>query len=319
MILTVTPNTGLDRVLFLPSLQRNRRNQAADVVEAMGGKGCDVSLILRELGEETVATGIAGGDTGRRMEQMLRRAGVVPDFVWTRGETRLNTVIIETETGDHTTLCAAGLRPDEKALMGLFAWLDRWSASADAIVLAGSLPESWPPSVYGELVESAKQAGKPVVVDASGDSLLAAVDAGVTAIKPNLDELVGCTSPPPPRGGTRDLLFSQGAILDAARVLQRRGAETVLVSCGADGALLLSPRGVWESPGLEVAAVNPAGAGDGMTACLALGAARGWDEEQILRWAVAVSAAIVTTRGTAEVYRTDIDHLLPRVVVNRLP
>ncbi|MCC2671909.1 MAG: phosphofructokinase, partial [Armatimonadetes bacterium] len=189
MILTVTPNTGLDRVLFVPSLERNRRNQATDVVESMGGKGCDVSLILRELGVETVATGLAGGDTGRRMEQILRRADVIPDFVWTRGETRFNTVLIETETGHHTTLCAAGLKPDDEALSGLLAWIERWSGSAEAIVLAGSLPETWEPEVYGRMVRAASRSGKPVIVDASGPALLAAVDAGVTAAKPNVHEL----------------------------------------------------------------------------------------------------------------------------------
>lgn len=311
MILTVTPNTGLDRVLFVPRLQPNRRNQATDVVEAMGGKGCDVSLILRELGEETVATGLAGGETGRRMEQMLRLAGVVPDFVWTRGETRLNTVIIETETGGHTTVCAAGLRPDDKDRIALFAWLDRWAPAADAIVLAGSLPESWPASVYGDLVTAARKSGKPVIVDASGPSLLAAVEAGAAAIKPNLDELTTTLGLEPPPA-------DNGAVAEAARELQRRGAGWVLVSLGAKGAVLVSERGVWEAPGVEVDAVNPAGAGDGMTACLALAAAHGWDEPQTLRWAIAVSAAVVTTRGTAEVYRAHIEELLPKAEIHRL-
>lgn len=321
MILTLTPNTGLDRVLFLPTLQRNRRNQAVDVVESMGGKGCDVSLILRELGEDTVATGLAGGDNGRRMEQILRNAGVTPDFVWTRGETRVNTVLIETDTGDHTTICAAGLRPDDEALPGLLCWLQRWSASADAIVLAGSLPEAWPASVYADLVTAAHQSGKPVIVDVAGPALHAAIDCGVTAIKPNLDELCAISDLPPftrgDRGGSPGAPSSE-AILAAARTLHHRGAQRVLVSRGADGALLLSERGVWDAPGLEVDTVNPAGAGDGMTACLALAAAHGWDEAETLRWAIAVSAAIVTTRATAEVYRRDIDELFPRVVVNRL-
>ncbi|MGV3724401.1 MAG: 1-phosphofructokinase family hexose kinase, partial [Actinomycetota bacterium] len=294
---------------------------AVDVVEAMGGKGCDVSLILRELGVDTVATGLAGGDNGRRMEQLLRNAGVTPDFVWTRGETRLNTVLIETDTGDHTTLCAAGLRPDEAALSGLSCWLERWAASADAIVLAGSLPESWPPSVYADLVTVAHKSGKPVIVDVAGPALLAAVDCGVTAIKPNLDELWSTTDLPPftrgDRGGS-PLNPTPDSILEAARALHHRGAQRVLVSRGPAGALLLSERGVWDAPGLEVDTVNPAGAGDGMTACLALAAAHGWDETETLRWAIAVSAAIVTTRGTAEVYRHDIDKLISKVIVNRL-
>ena len=304
MILTVTPNTGLDRVLFLPRLERNRRNQAVDVVEAMGGKGCDVSLILRELGEETVATGLAGGDTGRRMEAILRRAGVVPDFVWTGGETRLNTVLIERETGGHTTICAAGLDPVENAFSGLLAWIERWGPSAQVIVLAGSLPEGWSPHLYGELVRAGRRF-TPVVVDASGPSLSAAVLEGVAANKPNRDELETVFGPLPDRE----------ALLTAARRLHDEGAAWVLVSRGVAGALLLSERGIWESSGLEVPVINPAGAGDGMTACLALALARGWSEEECLRWAIAVSAAIVTTRGTAEVYRRDVERLMPLVQI----
>jgi len=308
MILTITPNTGLDRVLFLPSLRRNVRNQAADVVESMGGKGCDVSLILRELGEETVATGLAGGDTGRRMETLLRDAGVIPDFVWTRGQTRFNTVLIETETGDHSTICADGLRPDEEALSGLLCWIERWATTVDAVVLAGSLPENWGLEAYERLLGAAKAAGKPLIVDATARYLTAAAECGVTAVKPNRGELASVAGPLPDRA----------SVLEAANALQRRGVERVLVSHGADGGLLVSSRGVWEAAGLRVPLVNPAGAGDGMTACLALGAVRGWDEAETLRWAIAVSAAIVTTRGTAEVYRQDIEELLPRVRVERV-
>ncbi|HEU4754025.1 MAG TPA: 1-phosphofructokinase family hexose kinase [Armatimonadota bacterium] len=309
MILSVTPNTGLDRVLFLPELRRNRRNQA-EAVEAMGGKGCDVSLILREWGIETVATGLAAGETGRKMEAMLRRAGVVADFVWTEGETRTNTVLIETASGAHTTVCAAGLRPDGQALPALLGWVERWAPSAEAVVLAGSLPESWPSSVYADLVRAARGADRPVpvIVDASGPALEAALAAGVDAIKPNRDELETVCGPAP----------GPGALLAAARALRERGAGRVLVSLGPEGALLVCGNGAWRAEGLRVPVVNPAGAGDGMTACLALGAARGWNEAETLRWAVAVSAAIVTTRGTAEIRRADAERLLPEVRVERV-
>ncbi len=305
MILTVTPNTGLDRVLFLSSFERNRRNQATDVVDSMGGKGCDVSLILRELGVETFATGVAAGETGRRMEAILRGAGVVPDFVWCPGETRFNTVVIETETGGHTTVCAAGLRPTADTLPGLLEWIERYARVAEVVVIAGSLPESWPPDAYAQLVSAARNGGRPVVVDASGPALEAAVGCGVAAIKPNRDELESVSGP----------LDSWEEIVAAARRLQHRGADRVLVSLGAEGAVLVSGAGVWRAEGLDVPVVNPAGAGDGMTACLALGLARGWDEAETLRHAIAVSAAIVTTRGTAEIRRQDVDALLPRVGV----
>src|SRR5216684_6298070 len=110
LVLTVTPNTGLDRVLFLDRLEPGRN--AARVVWAMGGKGCDVSLILRGLEVSTVATGFAAGDLGHRMEAMLAAAGVECAFIATGGETRINTVIIEAATGTHTTICAESLQVD---------------------------------------------------------------------------------------------------------------------------------------------------------------------------------------------------------------
>src|SRR5437016_1337129 len=107
LVLTVTPNTGMDRVLFLDRLAPGRN--AARAVWAMGGKGCDVSLILRGLQVPTLATGFAAGDIGHRMEAMLAAAGVECAFITTGGETRINTVLIEEATGTHTTICAESL------------------------------------------------------------------------------------------------------------------------------------------------------------------------------------------------------------------
>src|SRR5713101_975769 len=86
LVLTVTPNTGLDRVLFVDRLQPGRNEARA--VWAMGGKGCDVSLILRGLEVATVATGFAAGEMGHRMHAMLAEAGVECAFIATGGETR---------------------------------------------------------------------------------------------------------------------------------------------------------------------------------------------------------------------------------------
>ena len=307
MILTVTPNTALDRVLTLPRLEPNRRNQAVDVVESMGGKGCNVAMVLAELGVESVATGLAAGATGRRMEAILRAAHVTPDFVWTAGETRLNTVLIETETSAHTTICASELHPDEQALPGLMAWTERWAEAAEVVVLSGSLPEGWPASVYGDLTRLCRSHA-PVVVDAAGDNLLAALSEGVAACKPNRAELESVAGP----------INTRADVLRGGQQLRERGAGWVLASLGAEGAILASERGAWSAEGLRVPMVNPAGAGDGMTACLALGIVRGWDEAETLRWGIAVSAAIVTTRGTAELHREDVERLIEVVRVERV-
>lgn len=308
MILTVTPNTALDRVYFLERLERNRRNQACDALECMGGKGCNVSLVLRELGEETVATGLAAGGAGRRMEALLRAAGVVADFAWTEGETRVNSVLLEREGNAHTTVCSPGIRAGDEEWEALVEWIDRWGPAAAVIVLAGSLPDGWSAQRYRELAAVAARYA-PVVADASGAALAQVVKAGVQAVKPNQHELESLFGPLP---GTRERHAATRRLLDA-------GVERVLLSRGAEGAELVTRRGVLAAPGLEVPVVNPAGAGDGMTACLALALQRGWDDEQTLRCAMAVSAAVVMTRGTAELRGQDVETLLPRVRIAKVP
>jgi len=306
MILTVTPNTGLDRVLFLPALEPGRRQEAARVVEAMGGKGCDVSLILRALGEETVATGLAAGATGQRLDAWLREAGVETDFVWTEGETRLNTVLIETATGRHTTICAEGLLPLLDDLLSLGERITQRAPRAEAIAICGSLPRVWPPLHYRSLVSAARQSGRPVVVDAAGDALRAALWEGVDAVKPNRQELEGIAGGP---------LATLAEVAAAARNLIEMGTSLVIASLGPEGALAVTADETWFAPPAPVEVVNPAGAGDGMTAMVALGLGRGWEVPEILRQAVAVATAITTTEATAECPPMLVNQLLRQVKV----
>lgn len=296
-------------MLFLHSLVPGRRHQATRVVESMGGKGCDVSLILRALGEETLALGVAGGQTGEKMEARLRDCGVETQFVWVDGESRLNTVLIETETLRHTTLCAEGLCPSRGAFYDLLAEVRREAATADAVAVCGSLPAAWPPEYYEELVRSAASGGRPVVVDAAGQELLAAARARPAAVKPNIQELESVSG-----GSLRD----RQSIAAAARALVERGVGIVLASLGPEGAVLLTEEEGWCAPPVHVDVVNPAGSGDGMVAMLALGLGRGWPAEEILRQAVAVASAIATTPGTAECPAERVPELLARVRLEHL-
>ncbi len=308
MILTITPNTGVDRILFLDSVRLGERNQAHRVAESVGCKGCDVSMFLRAFGEDTVATGLAAGATGRRLDGTLREAGVTPDFVWVPGETRWNTVLVEAD-GRHTTLCTETLQVGPDAVASLSLWIGRWAGAADAVVFGGSLPSIWPAETYTTLVAVAAAAGKPVLVDASGAQLRAALNGGsIHSIKPNRRELESLTGP----------LEGMPAVLAAAKRLRDGGVERVLVSMGDEGALLSSHAGAWFAEAVPVSVLSPAGAGDGMMACLALAAVRGWDEPETLRWAVATATAIVTNAGTSEVRREQIELHLPHVRVRAL-
>lgn len=273
----------------------------------MGGKGCDVSLILSAFGEVTTALGLAAGETGRRMEAMLRAQGVATDFVWTGGETRLNTVLIETETLRHTTVCAEGLEPTPGDRAALLERIAAHLPGASVVAVCGSLPAAWPPKWYEVLVRQGGATGRPVVVDAAGEALRASLAGRPAAVKPNLHELESVAESP---------VRTLPEVVAAARALIARGAGLVVVSLGAEGAVAASAGEAWHAAAPSVAAVNPAGAGDGMVAMIALGLAGGWPVAEILRRAVATGSAIATTPGTAECPAALATELAERVEVS---
>jgi 1-phosphofructokinase family hexose kinase len=296
LILTVTPNTGLDHVLFLDRLRPGARNQAVASAVCMGGKGTDVSLILARMGVSSVATGFAAGETGMRMERMLADAGVQTAFLPVGGQTRINTVLIERETGTHTTICAEGLRvtaADLATLRTTVAQLlsARPHGAAAVVVFAGSLPEGAPSDAYISLIETAHAGGARTILDSSGPFLHAALKAAPWAIKPNREELESVAGGPIP---------TPAAAIAAARALLTRGVTRVVASLGASGAVAVEGDAAWVAEPLCVEAISPAGAGDGMVAAIAQGAVCGWDLPHTLREAVAVASAVVVTPGTAE-------------------
>jgi len=306
LVLTVTPNTGLDRVLFLDRLVPGRN--AARAVWAMGGKGCDVSLILRGLDVPTLATGFAAGEIGHRMEVMLAGAGVECAFVPVGGETRINTVLIEEATGTHTTICAESLQVTPEHQEALVSQLKREAARAHLAVLAGSLPEGVQVEMYPRLIAVLRQAGVPVVLDAAEPYLGPALAAGVAAVKPNRAELARWAG---------ESLPDLDSAARAARRMRDAGAGTVLATLDRDGMLLATEEGTWYAPPLAIPVKNPAGAGDGAVAGFSHALLRDAAPPEQLECAVRVASAVCQTAGTAEFYAEDLDRL-PAVQIERL-
>lgn len=307
MILTVTPNTALDRVLFVRDPELGTRNRVDRVWEGIGCKGCDAAVFVRQMGEPASATGFAAGAAGRRLEALLNDAGVPTDFVWTGGETRTNTVVVGGRAGSVTTFCAPGLEVRDGDYASLHHAIRR-GAGAGAILFGGSLPDGADPGRLGAMVATACECAAAVVVDAAGDCLREALSSGATAIAPNRSELEALT-------GT--LADRRDAARAASRLAAEHGAW-VLVTLGRDGALLADGRRVCSADGLEVRVASPAGAGDAVTAVLGVGIVRDWPPEEILRTAVAAGAAAAMCDGTTEMRVELLDELTRRVRVEEL-
>jgi len=309
MILTVTPNTALDTVLFVDDFALGHTARATGVALGMGGKGAVTSWVLGQLGVGSVATGLAGGQTGRRMVAVLEAAGVRAEFLWVEGETRTNYVIARNRDGVQGTITVAGLRPSAEDGERLRAHAMGLLGEAKVILCGGSLPEGLPDDWYAPVIRRAKRLGVTTLLDASGPCLVAGMEAVPDIVVPNADEaelLLG-----------RPVVDVQEAA-EGAQELRSRGPGTAIITLGAQGVVAATDEGTFHVPPVSVRVVNTAGAGDGFNAGLIMARLRGADWPEALRHAAAVATAILLMPGTGACRPEDVEAILPRVTVRAL-
>ena len=256
MILTVTPNPALDITWHVDALTPGATHRAPVGAARAGGKGVNVARVLHTQGYDVFALSTVGGGNGAEYEAELLASGIPHRLIRVSAPTRRSLAIVDDSRGETTVLNERGtaLAPVEAA--ALAATAARLGRTARSVAISGSLPAGFGPERLGALVADLVDVHIPVVVDTSGDGLLAAARAGASALKPNSDELVEAT-------GHRDPLVG-------ARQLLGHGAQLVLVSLGPDGLLLLDRTHVPLHARLSrVLHGNPTGAGDAAVAAIA--------------------------------------------------
>lgn len=289
MILTVTLNLGLDITYQVDRIQPHESHRVRAASTQAGGKGVNVARVLRALDLETLVMGLAGGVTGAAVRDDLGASGLSSELVAMSGENRRTVAVVSCEAGDATVFNEPGPHVGEGEWQ---AFVDRFAAMlprAAVVVLAGSLPPGIPPDGYAVLTRLAEAEAVPVIVDASGEALRAAVQAGPHMIKPNADELASTTGIDDP--------------LAAAAALRESGARAVVASLGPAGLLAVTPDGTWRARPPARLRGNPTGAGDACVAALAAGLAVGAPWPDTVREAVALSAAAVLAPRAGEVDR----------------
>lgn len=305
MIYTVTFNPALDYVIRVDTFLPGKTNRARDEELQVGGKGVNVSLVLRQLGVESVALGFLAGYTGALLRQWLEDFGVRADFVTLpAGMTRIN---VKLKSGLETEINGRGPDIHAAALDALFQKLDALRPG-DTLVLAGSIPASLPPDIYERVLQ--RLAGQDVrfVVDATGKLLENVLPFHPFLIKPNhheLGELVGKTLDP---HNTQELVA-------AAQTLQKKGARNVLVSLAGDGALLVSEDGqTFAQAAAQGTLQNSVGSGDSMVAGFLAGYDRGGYEEA-LRLGTAAGGATAFSPRLAT--REEIENVYQQITAKK--
>jgi 6-phosphofructokinase 2 len=307
-LITLTLNPALDLATTTARVEPTHKLRCSPAQRFAGGGGINVARVLHRLGSDVQAWALAGGAAGAQMRQLLADEGVPTVLQPIAGDTRENFSVVETATGQEFRFVLPG-----PALQAA-----EWQACLDALavltpaprwlVASGSLPPGVPDDFYARLARAARARGIRVVVDTSGAPLAAALDAGVTLVKPSLREL---------REVMKQPLDTPADWCVATQALVRAGqAEIVALSVGAQGAVLATREGVWQAPALDVpATTGTTGAGDCFVAALVWALDRGEAPPDALRWAVAAGAAALMAPGTALAQAADVHRLHPLVRV----
>lgn len=301
MIYTVTFNPCLDYVVGVDNLTLGAVNRVSTEAVMAGGKGINVSIVLKNLGHASCALGFLAGFTGDEIARRLRLQGVDTDFIEvSRGMSRIN---VKVKSAEETEINGIGPDIAPSDIEALYAKLDALT-SDDILVISGSVPAALPGDIYERIMERLEGRGIRIVVDATRELLMNVLAFHPFLIKPNnheLGEIFGVE------------LKARKDVVPYAKKLQELGAHNVLVSMAGEGAVLVAENGdVIESPSPKGTVVNSVGAGDSMVAGFIAGHLESdGNYEQAFRMGVCAGSASAFSLGLAE--RDQVEELLAAI------
>jgi 1-phosphofructokinase family hexose kinase len=309
MIYTLTLNPAVDRELTVPAMEFDSVLRASESRLDFGGKGFNVSRLLRGMGAASTAVGFLGGRAGELLQDGLQSLGIGTDFVWVPGETRTNVSIVTASHNHYIKVNEKGPLVDADKQKELLDKIDALAGPGDWWVLAGSLPPGVPESYYARIVNILNGHGAHAILDTSGEALRLGCAQKPYLVKPNAEEahvLTGLSIETP----------SEIAI--AAAEICGMGARNVIVSMGKAGALLHTADETWLTHTPKIKEMNPIGAGDSMVGGLVWALTQQIPLKEALGWGVASGAATASLPGTEVGSRPLIEELFAQVQYERL-
>ncbi len=309
MIFTLTLNPAVDRELTVPAIEFDEVLRATRAQVDFGGKGFNVSRLLKALGAGSTAVGFLGGKAGELLQEGLQSLGIGADFVWVSGETRTNISIVTPTGGHYIKVNEKGPVISSEKQKELLDKIEKLARPGDWWVLAGSLPPGVPESFYAEIVHLLNCYGAKAVLDTIGEPLRLGCNEKAFLVKPNAEEACAITGLPAESPGENNA----AAIATIASKIRKLGAENVVISLGKAGALLQTGDGAWLAHSPTIVERNPIGAGDSMVGGMVWALTRGLSLKEALGWGIASGAATASLNGTEVGSRELIQELLVHV------
>lgn len=303
MIYTVTLNPSIDYIVHVEELKLGNLNRMTNDFKLPGGKGINVSRILKRIRTESTALGFLGGFTGSFISDWLTQERIQTNFTKVREDTRIN---IKLKSKNETEINGLGPALSNEELQELKQALSLVSAG-DIVVLSGSTPATLREGFYEELIQIIKDKQAEFVIDTTGKDLLNALQNKPLLIKPNNHELAELF----------DVRFQTvDDILPFGNRLLEDGAQHVIISMAGDGALLFTKNGVYRSNVLKRPLKNSVGAGDSMIAGFVGTFSKSNDPVEAFKWGVACGSATAFSDdlATADL----INELIAEVIIEKI-
>ena len=300
MIYTVTFNPSLDYIVSVNHFKPGEVNRTVAELMFPGGKGINVSMVLKNLGYESVALGFMAGFTGNEIVRLLEEKRINSDFISVAsGMSRIN---VKLRSDEESEINGMGPEIGKADIQKLYSQLDRLK-EGDVLVLAGSIPSVMPESMYMDIMRYLSGRGIDIIVDATKDLLLNVLEYHPFLIKPNnheLGEIFGVK------------LKTKDDVIPYARRMQEKGARNVLVSMAGEGALLVTEEGrVYESMPPKGEVKNSVGAGDSMVAGFLAGYLSSHDYEQAFYMGLCTGSASAFSDNLAT--KSEVEALLKQL------
>ena len=303
MVFVVNLNPAVDRICKLDELRPGEVNRLTYARNIAGGKGVNVASVLAKNGTEVAISGFLGGHNGRFIAEAVRNRGIYDAFVMTQANTRCNTNIIA-QDNTVTEVLEAGEPVSEAELAVFMDVYEKQTERAKVVVLSGSLPKGVPADIYQRLITIAKKKQCITILDSAGEALKRGILGKPDYIKPNLAELcelVGLAEK------------TEEAVYEACMQLQAQGISNVFVSMGETGLRALTKQAYYLAGVPKITVKNTVACGDCVVAVMAMGCEYGWNEEECVRKAAAMSAANATTEENGDMPQEVIDKLLGEI------
>lgn len=307
-IMTVTLNPAVDKTYTTQGVIVGNVNRMRTVMRIAGGKGVNVTKVLRQYGYEVTATGFLGGYSGRFIEEELEKRGAENRFIHVAGETRSNMNILA-DDGYVTEILEPGPVISDGENKAFLQQYDALLGECGLVILSGSATQGVDADIYETMIMRAKALSIPVYLDSSGENLRFGLRAKPQMIKPNWRELEYIM-------GHR--IRNRTEIIESAEILRNEGIPRVVVSMGSKGLISVSESSVFYAAAKEIVPVNTVGCGDSVVASYAMSHMLGETEEEAVIRACAIAAANATTVESADIPLETAEELMNKIIVEKI-